>query len=274
MALWHCYLDESYNSAVFCVGGFLGPASLFDNLGSRWKQRITYENCRSAKKRFPPITRYHAADCAALKKEFAEKNGWDIRRQILFTRRLCQIIGDTGPTGIVIGGRTEEMRNFQPPDDDQTRQTLYDLCFRMVLMTCSAVIRQQYPGNTIQVFYDQSKEFGPLAKRAFDTFRQAGTAAAIQECFEDAEPRDSRTCTPLQAADFIAYEGFRRIYGATKGRDELRKSLQSLLGSAVPLLIDQFTSENYVDFGRMIDNRQNSRPFNEGVTSKLKQLIT
>jgi hypothetical protein len=59
----------------------------------------------------------------------------------------------------------------------------------------------------------------------------------------------------------------------TEGREELRKSLAALLGSDVPLLIDQFTTENYHDLGRIIQNRKNGRPINEGVTSTLKQYI-
>lgn len=224
--------------------------------------------------RLPPITRYHATDCAGLKKEFDEKKGWSVERQILLTKRLCEIIGTAGPIGIVIGGRFDEVKTFLPPDDDTARESLYDLCFRMVLVDCSAVIREQYPGNTIKVYYDQSKDFGPLAKRAFDTFSQPGTNPEIADCLLGAQPEDSRTCIPLQAADFIAYEGFRRIDGVTKGKEDLRKSLSALLGADVPLLIDQFTSDNYADLGRMVWNRQNGRPFAEGVTSKLKQLVT
>ena len=36
-----------------------------------------------------PISRYHATDCANLKKEFDKKNGWDIKKQINLTKRLC-----------------------------------------------------------------------------------------------------------------------------------------------------------------------------------------
>jgi hypothetical protein len=273
MSLWHCYVDESYNGSVFCVGGFLAPEALFDHVGRLWKERLDYENRRSAQKGFPPITRYHATDCAGLKKEFRQEKGWSIPRQILLARRLCEILGEARPIGIVIGARFDEIKEFLSPDEDTARATLYDLCFRMVLVDCSAVIRDVYPGNTINVFYDQSKEFGPLAKRAFQTFREPGTSPEIADCFIDAEPRDSRTCIPLQAADFIAYEGFKRIDGVTKGREELRKSLGALLGLEVPLMIDQFTSETYADLGRMIHNRQNGRPFAEGVTSKLKRHI-
>src|ERR1700685_1218232 len=79
---WHAYLDESYNAQTFCVGGFMAPIGTWSKIETPWKQRIDFENRKSAKKGFPPISRYHATDCANLKKEFTETNGWSIDRQI------------------------------------------------------------------------------------------------------------------------------------------------------------------------------------------------
>src|ERR1035438_8305 len=112
MRLWECYLDESYNSAVFCVGGFLAPKRVWDHVTARWRERLDHENRWSAKRNFPPISRYHATDCASLKREFSDKKGWTIPRQIRFSKRLCEIIGDAGPIGIVIGGRISDIKNF------------------------------------------------------------------------------------------------------------------------------------------------------------------
>lgn len=272
MRPWECYLDESYNSAVFCVGGFLGPAELWDHVKARWRERLDYENRWSAKRKLPPISRYHATDCASLKREFSDKNGWTIPRQIRFVKRLCEIIGGAAPIGIVIGGRIDDIKTFLRPGDTP-KYILYDLCFRMTLMNSAEVIKEYYPGNRMKVFYDQGKTFESHARQAFNTFVDGSTAGTIADCFIDAEPQDSRTCIPLQAADFISYEGFRRIDGARKGNDDLRKSLNALLGSKVPLLIDQFTTDNFVDIGRMIENRRRGRLPHEGVGSKLARML-
>lgn len=272
MRPWQCYLDESYNNAVFCVGGFLGPAELWDHVTARWRERLDYENRWSAKRTFPAISRYHATDCASLKREFSEKSGWTIPRQIRLAKRLCEIIGNAGPIGIVIGGRIDDIKTFLRPGDT-AKDILYDLCFRMTLMNSAAVINEYYPGNRIKVFYDQGKTFESNARQAFNTFVDGSTSGTIADCFIDAEPQDSRTCIPLQAADFIAYEGLRRTDGVRKGNDNIRKSLNALLGSKVPLLIDQFTTANFMDLGRMIDNRQLGRPVYEGVGSKLARML-
>jgi hypothetical protein len=227
----------------------------------------------SVKKGFPPITRYHATDCAALKKEFSEKNGWNIHRQIKYTGRLCEIVGASrAAIGIVIGARCEDIRKFIAVNNTP-EAALQDLCFRMALVSFSGVLREYFPGDKMKIVYDQSKEFGAQTQRSFNTFVDGTTAGVIEDCFTDAKPDDSRTCVPLQVADFIAYEGFKRIDGVRRGKDELRKSLNALLGTKFPLLIDQFTDETFQDMVRMIDNRQAGRPVADGVNSKLKQLV-
>ena len=112
MEQWRVYIDESYNEHVFCVGGFLAPEPLWQSIDEQWSARLHYENEKSRIAGYPPITRYHARECANLKGEFAKSRGWDIDRQIKLTKRLCGIIGDEGPAGLVVGGRIKDMRGF------------------------------------------------------------------------------------------------------------------------------------------------------------------
>jgi hypothetical protein len=109
------YIDESYNSHVFCIGGFLAPASLWTATSGRWQERIAYESRKSALKGFPPISRYHATDCANLKREFDARRGWSIKRQIALAKRLCEIIGESGMIGIAVGGRIVDVRQHFDP---------------------------------------------------------------------------------------------------------------------------------------------------------------
>lgn len=104
MDTWSDYVDESYNQTSFCVGGWLAVYYSWTDIETAWKQRIDHENRMSVKKGFPPISRYHATDCANLKNEFEESKGWSIPRQILMCKRLCKIIGQQRPAGIVVLG--------------------------------------------------------------------------------------------------------------------------------------------------------------------------
>ncbi len=105
MEEWCAYIDESDNTKSFCVGGFLARESTWDEVAGKWSERIAYENRRSAKKGLHPIARYHSnPDGANLKRDFSEKNGWSIDRQIALTKRICEIIGQH-PMGGIVGGR-------------------------------------------------------------------------------------------------------------------------------------------------------------------------
>jgi hypothetical protein len=85
------------------VGCVLAPAFVWERFTKAWAERIALENRNSVKRGFPPIGRYHATDCANLKREFAEKKGWNIPRQVRLTKRLCTIFAEHRPQAIVIG---------------------------------------------------------------------------------------------------------------------------------------------------------------------------
>jgi len=274
MVPWEFYIDESYNSHVFCVGGFLAHPDTWKELTNAWQDRISYENRKSAIKSLPLISRYHATDCANLKRDFDEKKGWDIERQVRFTKRLCQIIGDAGPCGIVIGGRLEDMKQYLGDIKDCPKASLYDVCFRMSLVTVVGMIREQFTGMTVRVIYDQTKEFGSVAKNGFEALKDDATVEYLKDCFTEIAPADSRDCIPLQSADLLAYTSMRQLDGIRKGSTQIRKSLEAIIGADIPLHIAQFTDENFADMKRMLDNKKNGKPIGEGVESALAVAVS
>lgn len=271
---WEFYIDESYNRHVFCVGGFLAHPEMWKEISDAWQARIECESRRSAIKGFPPISRYHATDCANLKKEFDEKKGWDVPRQIRLTKRLCRIIGNAGPCGIVIGGRIDDMKQYLGAIEGCPRASLYDICFRMSLVTVVSVIRDRFPGMKVKVIYDHTEEFGSVAKNGFEALKDDDGVAYLRDCFTEIVPADSRKCIPLQPTDFLTYEALRRLDGIRKGNEQIRKSLQSLIGTDIPLHIAQFTDENFADMKRMLDNKRSGRQISEGVESALAVAVS
>jgi hypothetical protein len=270
MPILELYIDESYNSHVFCIGGFLAPPRLWNKIGGRVQERIAYENRKSAIKGFPPVSRYHATDCANLKREFDKKNGWDIQRQISLTKRLCEVIGEAGMIGIAVGGHVADVQEHFDPQANTENESLYDLCYRMILIIADSVVQENFPGSTLNVTYDQSKEFGGIAKHGFESLRREQRQRGLDGPFNELAGADSRNCTPLQCADFWAYEALKRLDGVRRGNETIRKSLQAVMGEKITLRIEQFTSQNFIDMHRMVENQQNGRPVGEGITSKLR----
>jgi hypothetical protein len=126
----------------------------------------------------------------------------------------------------------------------------------------------------VKVTYDDSKEFGSVAKRGFEALRDDETVAYLKDCFTEIVPANSRDCIPLQPTDFLGYESLRRLDGIRKGDDQIRKSLQALIGADIPLHIAQFTDKNFADMKRMLDNKKDGRPIGEGVESALAVAVS
>jgi hypothetical protein len=269
MKPWEFYLDESYNDdRTLCIGGFLAPRDLWDVIIGPWQERLNYENRRSTKKGFPNIRRYHATDVEGGNKEFAIKKGWPRDRRKLLNRRMCEIIGQHGPCGIVVGGRIDEIRRHTDQGSDNAKETLYDICFRMALADSEQVMRLRFPGRNVRIVYDDSN-YGKYIRRAFERMKTDPGAASMRELFIECTPGDSIANPELQVADLLAYEGFKLLNDAGRSGNEMRAALRALLGSRTPIQITRFTDQNFQDLRRMIDNIKAGLPTAEGVTSKL-----
>ncbi|MGO9229117.1 MAG: hypothetical protein ACLQKA_07895 [Bryobacteraceae bacterium] len=265
MGVWHAYLDESYNSKTFCVGCFLARAADCDDIARSWSERLAYESRISANRGCSAISRYHASDCASLKREFSEKNGWSIARQIRLTKRLSDILGGNRTTGIVVGGSIEDVQKHCGPGSDPPKELLYSLCFRMCLLGIVSLMRLRVVDARVRVFYERG-EFAGVAKESFDLTKD--DQRPEYKCLCSADAAGWEECVPLQAADFLAYEGFRRIDGSLKGKNLVRKSLQALIRNA-NIIVEHFQQENFADIVRMIENQKAGRPRHEGVESGL-----
>ncbi len=79
-------------------------------------------------------------------------------------------------------------------------------------------------------------------------------------CLVSAEEVGWEDCVPLQAADFMAYQGFQRVDSSLKGKDQVRKSLHALLRTRNPISVAHFQDENFADLMRMIQNARDGKP--------------
>jgi hypothetical protein len=180
--MFKAYLDESYNTRTVCVGGFLAHEKVWQEIEPKWKERIAYENRKSAKLGFPPISRYHATDCANLKNEFAPEKGWDIPRQIKLTKRWIEIIQLHRPAGIVMGGGAADfLKNFTS-DTERWREGLYYFSIIMCLYHIADLMEGTSPNEKVSVFYDRGK-FAGMADLAFHSLMDDPRNAHVAKYF-------------------------------------------------------------------------------------------
>jgi hypothetical protein len=122
------------------------------------------------------------------------------------------------------------------------------------------------------VFYDTSPEFLPLAKSAFHDFMNTKATDSRHEILIDCQPTTWRAMPELQLADYITLQGLWRIHGSVHGDNRVKKSLAGLIDE-MPLSIERFYAQNFIDMIRMHENLQAGLPIGEGVDSKQMVLV-
>lgn len=225
----HAYLDESYDAHTMCVGGWLSPDNVWPLINEKWAQRIEYEQKLSIRRSQEPIDRYHATDCANLKRKFKT---WTIPRQILLTRKLIGILGAVRPLpiGIAVGLSLRELRAARPDlDAKMVKWVAYFLCMCECFFNIGEAMNEVFPSERVTVVHDGSAEFDGAASRAFRQMHES-QRFDYAHYFTDITPGSWQDFIALQPADLIAYEGFKLTAARKRGEDDLRKSLQRVLG--------------------------------------------
>ena len=223
------FLDESYDSGTMCVGGWLCREETWTWIEARWHQRIEHERRMSIRRGEPPISRYHATDCANLKREFST---WTIERQILLTKKLIDILGDARPrpVGIAAGLSLRELKAARPDlTDKHLKRLAYYLCMCECFINIAAAMDELFTTEQVTIIHDRTPDFDQAALSAFsDMFTSQRFAFA--HYFVTIGPGGWEEFVALQAADLIAFEGFKLTASRKRGRDDLRKSLQKAIG--------------------------------------------
>jgi hypothetical protein len=108
---------------------------------------------------------------------------------------------------------------------------------------------------------------------AFAAFQKEKSNTREYDALSSMEARGWEECIALQAADFIAYQGMQRVDGSLKGKREIKKSLQALIGKRAPINIGYYTKQNFLDLRQMKLNQEAGRPLGEGVHSGLESCV-
>jgi hypothetical protein len=228
----NAYIDESYDSHTMAVGGWLAHEDTWPEIETKWLQRVAHENRMSKKRGFKPISRYHATDCGNLKREFSTENGWDVPRQIHFTKKLIDVLGAVHPrpVGIAVGLSIRKLKTERPDLEAlDIKKQAYFLCMCECLANIGEAMDGMFPTEKVSVVHERSNDFDHAALSAFnDMF--ASVRFPYVHYFTTIAPGGWEDFPALQPADLIAYEGFKLTASRKRGQNDLRKSLQAVIG--------------------------------------------
>jgi hypothetical protein len=66
------YIDESYNAHVFTLSCLISTGKIWSEFSRAWKLTLDSVNRKLKAQGRTTVSRYHAADCSNLKREFAD----------------------------------------------------------------------------------------------------------------------------------------------------------------------------------------------------------
>lgn len=98
--------DESYDTRVMSVGGWIASEKEWKKLESTWQKRIDFEN--SHNKPDQQITRYHATQMNCKRDEFAN---WDKAMSLRLTKKLIGLIAKRSMGAIAMSCDMEAVQN-------------------------------------------------------------------------------------------------------------------------------------------------------------------
>jgi hypothetical protein len=191
------FMDESgihEDAEVVCVGAYVARPKTWRDWTKRWN---------IAKK---PIKVYHAADAQNLHGEF---EGWSEGDRDELVKRVLPVIAKTeGMPGVVIGIHLREYNEKVAGHNfDSIFGTPYATCFQWVIQTIM-MIHESYLSSERVAFYHEINDYQGEALESFTYVKQNYNHGNAQITMAFGSKDD---CTPLQAADVLAYEGNKRL---------------------------------------------------------------
>jgi hypothetical protein len=213
MAKFTAYFDESGthgDSAALVVSGYVASAEQWLNFDGAWKEALADEG----------LTHFHMKDFAHSKKEFASWKGDEERRK-RFLERLIDIIRQNVSKGfsnaVILQGYREINSKYR---FQEYVGKPYAFCARICLADVDAWKEQHgYQDPILNVFEDGANDKSALVALVG---RDKYTAPTFGQ---------KREHTPLQAADFVAWENlkvFNQKEAGTLNTERLRKPFLAL----------------------------------------------
>lgn len=256
------YMDESYGSRAFCVAGWLSVNRRWSIIENQWVRRVKHERRMCEKQGLPPISRYKASDMASC---LGEYEGWDVTRQIRFSRKLIDILGRNKPYAIAVGAGYADFLSAFPNRKADKKWLIYRFCMMDCLVEIGNFMEHVCPKERVAIIYDRGP-FSSAAQSAFDAIKNSNYKNA--HYLATMAPMGWEECVPLQTADLIAFEGYKLVDRHITGKFDFRKSLQRIIGNKVGLTAKHIDLKGFQKIAELYGPNPLPSPGNPGITIK------
>ncbi|MGB8800714.1 MAG: DUF3800 domain-containing protein [Candidatus Acidiferrales bacterium] len=227
--MFTAYMDESGDepSRLVTLSCLVGWQTAWESIEEHWRLMLEKKNSELKLANKPPISRYHASDCANYHKEFKT---WTPQEQIEFTG---EIIGIFKKHNLVMTGYTlslDDLRDIFPEAAEKGREK--ELAHVILLnhlveyLSDKVLDDPRWRGDPLTIIHDWS-ECNAVLLDAFGHLKN-DTSLKHHDKLVTIVPMTWQECLLLQPADFIAYENF-KIVERNKANKNTHISFQKIL---------------------------------------------
>ncbi|MGD1103217.1 MAG: DUF3800 domain-containing protein [Terriglobia bacterium] len=242
--MFKAFYDDSSDGKkerVFSIGGYFGETEQWGRFDSLWNQEAGE-------------TVFHMTDCLAGKDEFAGQS--EAKRHDLI-RRLIGVINEVEIFGFHSAIQISDFKEIFPQDKSDA---LYFLCFQECVNQAATWASEL--SEEVACLFDQEKQFGFRARRLFNHLKNLKKHSGweVMRWLGTLDFESRKKFRPLQAADLVAYTGYRVLN-------------EALLSSGADLWwVTQLNAKRRL-FGKLWDRRELELLREELIESKSSGVI-
>lgn len=235
MAVLQFKFDESYDSQIMTVGGWIADELEWKRLESTWQKRIDFENShvRSDQR----ITRFHATEMNC---KGGQYKNWDKAMCLQFSKKLIHMLSKRKMGALAVACDMNAIREVFPKGDEtELKRRTYTLCFKALMVDLAHVMQSYFPGDIVVLIHDRNWSAETLAAYNLMIEEANKTPDRVwgkRELFGGLFVKTGQEAIGLQAADMIAYETFKGVKAKTNSPEvAMRGAVKEMMNKEIPL---------------------------------------
>jgi len=223
-----CYFDESFDEQVHVVAGYVASDDYWDGVFTPAWRKVIDDSPH-------PIAEFSAGDCFHGQKEFARGKGWTrTEREDLRDELISHIIDPPGLVGIAtafcIPGKADPGDRRSPKYRRQVLTAGYGISLGTCFLNLLPIVTRHSEITKIRTVVDKRCKFSEAVAKNWE-FALRTIPPDLASKITTPATDDSKKCLPLQAADLLAFETFREVWGRCANRP-VSAPLERLLAGA------------------------------------------
>ena len=248
MAVLSFKFDESYDKRCMCVGGWVGEESEWRRLENQWQKRIDFQNARALPNQ--QIERFHATRLNGYSEEYAN---WNSGMSAMFCGKLVRMLIRRKMGFVCCGVDLDALDAVFPESAPVKMEDAYALCIKQTMVDIARIMRVYRPTDEVMLIHDHGS-WNLQALKAYNSMVDDERWPA-RKYFHSISPLTWKQSVGLQAADLIAYEGFkvmrkRLIHNSS----ELRWALREFIAKEVPAAAKYMDKSSILELRTLIES--------------------